>query len=68
MKYKAIIETTNGGQYESAIETRYELEKASEEASVARPDAFVRIGDLYLRAGDIKTMRLEEGTEGGANV
>ena len=61
--YHVVVETTTNEEYESELETRYELELASERASLARPDNFIKIGDLYVRAGDIKTMRIDREME-----
>lgn len=61
--YHVVVETVNNEDYESELETRYELEKAAATASDARPDAFIQIGDLYVRAGDIKTMRIDREME-----
>lgn len=61
--YHVVVETTANEEYESELETRYELELASERASLARPDNFIKIGDLYVRAGDIKTMRIDREME-----
>lgn len=61
--YHVVVETANNLEYESELETRYELELASERASLARPDNFIKIGDLYVRAGDIKTMRIDREME-----
>lgn len=61
--YHVVVETTANEEYESELETRFELEVASEKASLARPDIFIKIGDLYVRAGDIKTMRIDREME-----
>ena len=55
--YHVVVETTANEEYES------ELETAAEKASISRPDVFIRIGDLYVRAGDIKTMRIDREME-----
>lgn len=54
-QYKVTIETNEREKYETSIETKYELEQAIEHLNSVRPDTFVRIGDIALRAGDIKT-------------
>ena len=61
--YHVVVETVNNEDYESTIETRYELEKAADKASNSRPDVLIQIGDLYVRAGDIKTMRIDREME-----
>lgn len=61
--YHVVVETTANENYESTIDTRFELETAAEKASDARPDVFIRIGDLYVRAGDIKTMCIDREME-----
>ena len=61
--YHVVVETTANEEYESELETRYELELASERADVARPDNFSKSGDLCGRAGDIKTMRIDREME-----
>lgn len=61
--YHVVVETTANENYESTIDTRFELETAAEKASNARPDVFIRIGDLYVRAGDIKTMCIDREME-----
>lgn len=61
--FHVLVETVNNEEYESTVETRYELELAAEKASIAQPDVFIQIGDLYVRAGDIKTMRIDKELE-----
>ena len=63
INYHVIVETINNEEFESTVQSRYELESASKKASVVRPDIFVQIGDLYVRAGDIKTMRIDREME-----
>ena len=61
--YHVVVETTANEDYESELETRYELETAADKASNSRPDVLIKIGDLYVRAGDIKTMRIDREME-----
>ena len=63
INYHVIVETINNEEFESTVQSRYELESASNKASVVRPDIFIQIGDLYVRAGDIKTMRIDREME-----
>jgi hypothetical protein len=61
--YHVVVVTTANEDYESTVETRYELETAADKASNSRPDVLIQIGDLYVRAGDIKTMRIDREME-----
>lgn len=61
--YHVVVETVNNEDYESTVDSSYALEKAADKASTAQPDVFIQIGDLYVRAGDIKTMRIDREME-----
>lgn len=58
-EYRVVVETFDGGKYESTVSSRYELETVASKIVDVKPETFVMIGlDLALHAGDIKAMMI----------